>query len=98
MYECNDTTCRLLFLTAEQAVEYGSKKYYLLCGIGGAISCGLTHTAVVPLDLVKCRLQVNPDKYKNIFHGFKVLIGLKMFFFLRFHFYKMAYICSSRLR
>lgn len=50
-------------------------KYYALCGLGGAISCGFTHTAVVPLDLVKCRLQVNPDKYKNIFNGFRVCFG-----------------------
>lgn len=36
------------------------------------ISCGLTHTAVVPLDLVKCRIQTNPAKYKSILNGFKV--------------------------
>jgi solute carrier family 25 phosphate transporter 3 len=29
---------------------------------------------VVPLDLVKCRLQVDPDKYKNIFNGFRVTV------------------------
>lgn len=34
-------------------------KYYALCGFGGILSCGLTHTAVVPLDLVKCRIQVS---------------------------------------
>ncbi len=33
-------------------------KYYALCGFGGILSCGITHTAVVPLDLVKCRIQV----------------------------------------
>lgn len=27
---------------------------------------------VTPLDLVKCRIQVDPDKYKGIFNGFKV--------------------------
>lgn len=54
--------------------EYGSLKFYALCGFGGAVSCGVTHTAVVPLDLVKCRLQVNPDKYKNIINGFKVTL------------------------
>lgn len=27
---------------------------------------------VTPLDLVKCRLQVDPAKYKNLFNGFKV--------------------------
>lgn len=35
---------------------------------------GITHTAVVPLDLVKCRLQVDPDKYKNVVNGFKVSV------------------------
>ncbi|CAG0897761.1 unnamed protein product [Darwinula stevensoni] len=52
--------------------EFGSAKYYALCGFGGILSCGLTHTAVVPLDLVKCRIQVNPDKFKNIFTGFRI--------------------------
>jgi len=59
---------------AQSSCEYGSMKYYALCGLGGAISCGFTHTAVVPLDLVKCRLQVNPDKYKNIVNGFRVTL------------------------
>ncbi len=38
--------------------EFGSTKYFALCGIGGILSCGITHTMVTPLDLVKCRLQV----------------------------------------
>lgn len=38
--------------------EFGSQKYLILCGFGGILSCGTTHTAVVPLDLVKCRMQV----------------------------------------
>nr|BAN20386.1 mitochondrial phosphate carrier protein [Riptortus pedestris] len=54
--------------------EYGSSKYFLLCGVGGILSCGITHTMVVPLDLVKCRLQVDAAKYKNLFHGFKVTV------------------------
>merc|ERR1712079_952763 len=45
---------------------------YALCAVGGALSCGITHTAVTPLDLVKCRLQVNKEKYKNLGNGFKV--------------------------
>lgn len=53
-------------------VEFGSPKYYALCGIGGVLSCGLTHTAVTPLDLVKCRLQVDKERYKNLGTGFKV--------------------------
>ena len=34
--------------------------------MGGIISCGSTHTMVVPLDLVKCRLQVDAAKYKLV--------------------------------
>lgn len=35
--------------------------YYGKCMIGGILSCGLTHMAVCPLDIVKCRKQVcNP--------------------------------------
>ncbi|KAB5541918.1 hypothetical protein PHYPO_G00085500 [Pangasianodon hypophthalmus] len=59
---------------ADVSCEYGSYKYYALCGFGGVLSCGLTHTAVVPLDLVKCRIQVNPGKYKSIFNGFSVTV------------------------
>lgn len=55
--------------------EFGSPKYFALCGIGGILSCGTTHTFVVPLDLVKCRLQVDQAKYKNLFHGFKVTVA-----------------------
>nr|XP_002130023.1 phosphate carrier protein, mitochondrial [Ciona intestinalis] len=59
----------------EYSCEFGSTKYYTICGFGGILSCGLTHTALVPLDLVKCRIQVDPQKYKNIFHGFKVTLA-----------------------
>ncbi|RXN17746.1 phosphate carrier mitochondrial-like protein [Labeo rohita] len=59
---------------ADVSCEYGSNKYYLLCGFGGVLSCGLTHTAVVPLDLIKCRIQVDPVKYKSIFNGFSVTL------------------------
>merc|ERR1711962_332151 len=49
--------------------EFGSATYYAYCGFGGILSCGITHTAVVPLDLVKCRIQVDPTKYKGILQG-----------------------------
>lgn len=54
--------------------EFGSTKYFLLCGIGGILSCGSTHTLLTPLDLVKCRLQVDQAKYKNLIYGFKVTL------------------------
>jgi len=58
-----------------ESCEFGSAKYYALCGFGGMLSCGITHTIVVPLDLVKCRIQVDPVKYKSILNGFKVTLA-----------------------
>jgi len=56
-------------------VELGSTEYYLKCMVGGAASCGITHTAVVPLDLVKCRMQVDSAKYPSLGTGFKVTLA-----------------------
>jgi solute carrier family 25 phosphate transporter 3 len=53
-------------------VPFGSTKYFMLCGLGGAISCGTTHTAIVSLDLVKCRMQVDSVKYPGLIKGFQV--------------------------
>ncbi len=44
--------------TSEYSCEFGSYKFYGICGFGGLLSCGLTHILVTPLDLVKCRMQV----------------------------------------
>lgn len=55
--------------------EFGSGQYFALCGLGGILSCGITHTMVVPLDLVKCRMQVDPEKYKGVFNGFKITLA-----------------------
>ena len=52
--------------TEEYSCEYASNKFFALCGLGGVVSCGLTHTMIVPLDLVKCRIQV-------LFHWFPLL-------------------------
>ena len=61
--------------TEDYSCEFGSAKFYLLCAVGGALSCGTTHTAMTPLDLVKCRIQVNKEKYKSIGNGFKVTMA-----------------------
>jgi len=59
----------------QYSCEPGTAKFYGYCAFGGALSCGLTHTAVVPLDLVKCRIQVDPAKYKSLGHGFKLTLA-----------------------
>ncbi|KMT10906.1 hypothetical protein BVRB_5g113190 [Beta vulgaris subsp. vulgaris] len=51
-----------------------SPSFYAACTVGGMLCCGLTHTAVTPMDLVKCNMQIDPAKYKNITSGFGVLI------------------------
>ncbi|KAL9612589.1 MAG: hypothetical protein Q9167_002840 [Letrouitia subvulpina] len=50
-------------------IELYSLKYYSACTFGGLIACGLTHTAVTPLDLVKCRRQVDSKMYKGNFEA-----------------------------
>jgi solute carrier family 25 phosphate transporter 3 len=49
--------------------------YYFKCLIGGALACGLTHTFVVPLDIVKCRAQVDPKEYPGMVSGFKKVLA-----------------------
>ena len=46
-----------------------------MCGFGGILSCGLTHTGIVPLDLVKCRIQVDPAKYQSLGKAFRITIA-----------------------
>ena len=41
--------------------------YYAKSMVAGILACGLTHAAICPLDIVKCRKQVNshiPTKHK----------------------------------
>nr|DAD30443.1 TPA_asm: hypothetical protein HUJ06_009294 [Nelumbo nucifera] len=64
-------------------IEMYSPAFYAACTAGGILSCGLTHMAVTPLDLVKCNMQIDPAKYKSISSGFGVLLreqGFKGFF------------------
>ncbi|XWS30563.1 hypothetical protein CRYUN_Cryun24cG0129400 [Craigia yunnanensis] len=64
-------------------IEMYSPQFYAACTFGGILSCGLTHMAVTPLDLVKCNMQIDPAKYKSISSGFGVLLkeqGVRGFF------------------
>ena len=40
------------------APDQHNTSYYIKCMIGGALACGITHTAMCPLDIIKCRMQV----------------------------------------
>ncbi|MCJ1481004.1 hypothetical protein MMC06_001160 [Schaereria dolodes] len=50
-------------------IELYSPTYYAACTLGGLLACGLTHTAVTPLDLVKCRRQVDSKMYRGNFEA-----------------------------
>ncbi|XP_031380523.1 mitochondrial phosphate carrier protein 3, mitochondrial-like [Punica granatum] len=68
---------------AKKKIEMYSPEFYAACTAGGILSCGLTHMAVTPLDLVKCNMQIDPAKYKSISSGFGVLLkeqGIRGFF------------------
>jgi solute carrier family 25 phosphate transporter 3 len=41
--------------------------------IAGVLSCGLTHTAITPLDVSKCNMQVNPAKYNGLLSTMKTI-------------------------
>jgi len=56
--------------TQQKPIALYSPMYYAMCGIGGILSCGLTHTAVTPLDLVKCNAQTNKADFPSVFKGF----------------------------
>lgn len=40
--------------------------FYVACSLGGIVACGLTHTMVTPLDVVKCNMQTDPKNYTGI--------------------------------
>ncbi|KAG2413799.1 mitochondrial phosphate carrier protein [Aspergillus terreus] len=56
-------------------IEPWTAKYYASCTVGGLLACGLTHTAVTPLDLVKCRRQVDSSLYKSNMQAFSKIRG-----------------------
>jgi len=56
-------------------VKLYSNEYFALCGVGGILSCGLTHLAVTPIDLVKCNAQANPKEFTGTIQGFKKIYG-----------------------
>ncbi|KAL8695644.1 MAG: hypothetical protein Q9224_003270, partial [Gallowayella concinna] len=65
-------------------IELFSPTYFAACAAGGVISCGPTHTSVTPLDLVKCRRQVDPKIYTSNLGAWRSIFakeGLRGVFF-----------------
>lgn len=61
-------------LKPKKQIELFSGTYFAACTLGGVIACGPTHASVTPLDLVKCRRQVNPALYRSNFQGWQQII------------------------
>jgi len=61
--------------TQKKQIQKGSPEYFLMCCIGGILSCGLTHTAMTPLDLVKCNAQANPQWFTGTISGFRKIVS-----------------------
>lgn len=58
----------------DRGIQLYTKEFYAACTLGGIVACGPTHSSVTPLDLVKCRLQVDPTLYKSNLDGWKTII------------------------
>lgn len=58
-------------------IQLFTHEYYAACTLGGIVACGPTHSAVTPLDLVKCRRQVNSSLYKSNVEGWKTILKTK---------------------
>ncbi|KAG7671588.1 hypothetical protein KSW81_003718 [Nannochloris sp. 'desiccata'] len=54
----------------KKKIELYSSDFYKACTIGGILACGITHTAVTPLDVVKCNMQIDPKAFPGIGAGF----------------------------
>ncbi|SPN96697.1 probable phosphate transport protein, mitochondrial [Cephalotrichum gorgonifer] len=59
--------------SAAGGIELYSGKYYAACTFGGMLACGLTHTAVTPLDFIKTRRQVDSKLYKSNIQGWRLI-------------------------
>ena len=68
----NSAGSPLIPSASEQKIKMYSPQFYQACTIGGILSCGLTHTMVTPMDVVKCNMQIDNKKYKSIGAGFSI--------------------------
>lgn len=63
--------------------EVHDMSYYSKCMVGGILSCGLTHTLICPLDIIKCRKQValflRFHVYPNTLRYRLILLSIKAF-------------------
>jgi solute carrier family 25 phosphate transporter 3 len=53
--------------------------YYLKCMTGGALACGITHVLTVPLDVAKCKKQIDPNFCSTMIEGIKKVKAARQF-------------------
>lgn len=58
----------------DKKITLYTPEYYRTCAIGGFLACAPTHSFVLPLDLVKCRLQVDKTLYSSNLNGIKTIV------------------------
>ncbi|XP_009334321.3 mitochondrial phosphate carrier protein 3, mitochondrial-like [Pyrus x bretschneideri] len=74
---------RVVVPAPKEKLEMYSPAFYAACGVAGMLSTGFTHTAVTPIDVIKCNMQIDAIKYNSITSGFRVMLkeqGIRGFF------------------
>lgn len=61
-------------MSATGQIPLFTPEFYAYCAAGGFIACAPTHSLVLPLDLVKCRLQVDKSLYRGIGDGIRTIM------------------------
>jgi len=50
--------------------------YYVKAALSGGLCCSVTHASVCPVDVVKTRIQLDPNKYSGgMISGFRTVIA-----------------------
>ncbi|KAB0341011.1 hypothetical protein FD755_024523 [Muntiacus reevesi] len=77
--------------------EYGSVKFYALCGFGGVLSCGLTHTAVV-WHFNGFSVTLKEDGFRGLAKGWApTFIGHSLQGLCKFDFYEVFKVLYSNM-
>lgn len=63
-------------MSPHEAPQKYDLTYYLKGALAGGICCGVTHSALCPVDVVKTRIQLDPVKYnKGMIGGFRQVVA-----------------------
>merc|ERR1739848_780338 len=54
--------------------------HYIKGALAGGICCSITHGALCPVDVVKTRMQLDPQRYKGLVSGMRQVIATEGYF------------------